>query len=238
MTETHAANWIEDSNGQHPFDSRRFICQYPGCKQLVIQHRALGWPPDDVAHVSPHLIVLLGDANSGKSTVADQLIKAHGYVEYTFAARLKAALVALQPIISWDHSTDEPLRITSLEDLERYKRGTPEVRRLLERFGTEAIRAQDNDFWVRPVVAEVKADPRPVVVSDCRFPNELEALDALGERRAVEVWRILRGSPAAVSHVSTLALRAVEADVVIVNDGTEPELRSKVSEIVDGPVEP
>lgn len=57
------------------------------------------------------------------------------------------------------------------------------LRRMLQYHGTECRRAQDDLYWVKLAVADVVADVlagKSVYLTDCRFPNEADALRALG----------------------------------------------------------
>lgn len=54
-------------------------------------------------------------------------------------------------------------------------------RRLLQRLGTEVMRKRDPDYWVkefRKKAMKVMADGRDVVCADCRFGNEVRAIES------------------------------------------------------------
>lgn len=99
---------------------------------------------------------------------------------------------------------------------------------LLQRVGVE-MRAGDSEVWVRSVYSKIlAARPRVAVITDVRFPNELEFVRAIGG----EAWKIERrladGSlfvdpsrPA--DHISETALDGATWDRVIVNPDGDPE---------------
>lgn len=54
---------------------------------------------------------------------------------------------------------------------------TPGVRAVLQFWGTEIRRGQDPDYWTKAMIRELAptlADGHPVLITDCRFPNELD----------------------------------------------------------------
>ena len=56
-------------------------------------------------------------------------------------------------------------------------------RTLLQRVGTDVVRAQEPDYWVDFVISIVRLFPDEwdyIIVPDCRFPNEIEALKKAG----------------------------------------------------------
>ncbi|MDP5128626.1 MAG: hypothetical protein NWP37_02495, partial [Pontimonas sp.] len=63
---------------------------------------------------------------------------------------------------------------------EEAKRSYPDVRRLLQNLGTEAIRALDPGFWVRIAMKKALEADGPVVFIDTRFPNEIDAIRRQG----------------------------------------------------------
>ena len=128
---------------------------------------------------------LCGLAGAGKDTAADQLVEHHGFVRIAFAEALKNAAYALDPLVSTDspgHQTHHTCRLATLVDLlgwDNAKR-LPDVRRTLQRMGTEVGREQFGaDFWVERAMTRAIGFDR-VVFTDLRFGNEAEAVRALG----------------------------------------------------------
>lgn len=99
-------------------------------------------------------IVLIGRAGAGKDTVASYLCERYGFWRYAFADKLKLVCQELFP--------------------EMYS-GSVKPRKLLQDVGT-AMRSVDPDVWVRALFRRIDAErPRRVVITDCRYRNELAA---------------------------------------------------------------
>jgi hypothetical protein len=130
-----------------------------------------------------NLIGLVGEYGSGKDTAALGLT-ALGWKRLAFAEPLREALVALDPYI--DTGEVRPRLLSDLVATEGWdvakRRG--EVRRLLQRFGTEVGRnCFGPQFWVsrmhdRLLAASVRGER--VVVTDLRFPNEAALIEGWG----------------------------------------------------------
>ncbi len=100
----------------------------------------------------------------------------------------------------------------------------PETRALLQRLGTEAGRVNlSKDVWLRACLDGITGN---LVITDCRFTDEAEAI----RERGGVVWRIVRPGAAVVNgHASDTDLDDWDGfAAVIVNDGTLKELAVKV----------
>ncbi len=165
------------------------------------------------------LIGLMGKKRAGKDTFAERLVSHHDYTRVAFADLVREAALALDPIVGhvWEGSTGE-VRLSALVSRLGWDRAKeiPEVRRTLQRLGSESIRSLDPDFWVRAGMARVDAIDGPVVITDVRFPNEHDAVST----RLGTLVRISRPGQADVGdqHASEVALDTWEADVEVVND--------------------
>jgi len=134
------------------------------------------------------IIGLSGYARSGKDEAAKVLVEEFGFTRVAFADKLREVLYALNPIVgfgwydqSMHYHAEEPIYVQNIIDQvgwDGYKSteyGT-EIRRLLQRLGTEAGRqTMWDDIWVDAALTGLSEDAR-VVVTDCRFPNEAEAI--------------------------------------------------------------
>lgn len=95
-------------------------------------------------------------------------------------------------------------------------------RQMLQWWG-DYRRAQDPEYFVNRIrVASL--DPRSVVITDCRFPNEAAMVRKLGG----QIWRIVcpGHKPPCNGHASENDGSEFAPDVVIINNGTLEELRA------------
>jgi hypothetical protein len=198
--------------------------------------------PYRLRRVMSQLIGLIGKKRSGKDTFAHAL---PGYTRVAFADPLRQAALALDPFVpiqgtlarlhKWEQGLQahDWVRLSKLIDAvgwETAKDRVPEVRRILQRLGTESIRAIDPDFWIRAGVTQIDAIDGDVVVTDVRYPNEAEAIRALGGI----LVRIQRpdlpsdGDP----HPSESALDDYPVDWIVDNSGTVGDLQRAADDLV------
>lgn len=130
----------------------------------------------------PPIIGLLGAKRAGKDTFAAQLAKEHGYTRYAFADNVRAVALAIDPIIGYVPSIQEHERLSDVVNQYGWEKAKEddEVRRFLQRLGTEGIRSVDRGFWVRPVLANIQWSKAPAVITDVRFNNEATAIQQAG----------------------------------------------------------
>lgn len=198
--------------------------------------------------MSGRLIALGGRLRSGKDTVADHLVDAHGFVKMGMSDVLNEALLKLNPWIPKE--TLGPVVGTTVTSLERYQtlhdrvgyveaKKNSEVRRLLQVLGTEVGREMiDPNVWVDMARRDIEGyldSGRSVVITAVRFPNEIEMIRALGGttvwiERAVEA----RGASEAVSgHASEQSVSADDFEYVIENNSTIAELWARGDELLE-----
>ncbi|GAA1403293.1 hypothetical protein GCM10009639_47900 [Kitasatospora putterlickiae] len=178
-------------------------------------------------------IALIGRARSGKDTAAKALA-GHGYVRLALADPLKAMAYDIDPVVGVELlGVHAPASVHLADAVDRYgwetvKDTYPAARRFLQRLGTEGIRRHvDPDFWITRCLHAAAAIPGPVVVTDVRFDNEVEALRAAG----FEVWFIDRGAPDG-DHPSE-QLGPDRADLVVPNTGTLADFHARVREALE-----
>ena len=180
------------------------------------------------------LIGLIGRARSGKDTAAAALIEERGATRLAFADPLREIALAVNPMIGTPALPGDlaPLRgvrlSTAIEALgwERAKDMIPEVRRFLQRLGTEGGRAVlGENVWVDAAFAKVADVDGPVVFTDVRFPNEA---DAIREAGGLLVRVIRPGTAPVAAHTSETALDGYDVDEEIWNTGTVTALRERI----------
>lgn len=179
------------------------------------------WPDTDTL-----VIGLCGYARSGKDTVADLLVKQHGFVKVRFADALKRGLAEMFGLTPAQLDGDE-------KEVELPWLGVS-PRHLMQTLGTEWGRTLVHpDVWVlatqRHLERLVKNGIKRIVLSDVRFENEAVMTKYLGA-----LVRIDRPGVGAVNaHVSEEVLELNPyLDGVLVNDGTLEDLEDKVIDLV------
>ncbi|WJN63390.1 deoxynucleoside monophosphate kinase [Streptomyces phage phiScoe55] len=174
------------------------------------------------------LIGLSGYAGSGKDEAAAALVVG-GWRRDAFADRLRTFLLALDPWVD-TYPDVGVVRLAKLVDAygwDRAKRQFPEIRRLLQRAGTEAGRkVLGANIWVDSLMKDFDRENEALVVTDVRFPNEADAIRKAGG----VVVRINRPGvgpkedPGGWVHESEVALDHYDFDVTVNNNGTIEEL--------------
>ena len=167
------------------------------------------------------IIGLSGYAQSGKDTVAELLCSNYGFKRISFALPMRDAIYTLNPIVANGN------RVSDLVDEYGWDiaKANPEVRRLLQVFGTEVGRELFGErFWIDQAFKRAEEYQR-VVFSDVRFPNEAKAI----LQRSGDMWRINRHNHLAVNtHKSEHAMDNFMFKHVLYNDGTIDELADEV----------
>lgn len=156
------------------------------------------------------VIALLGEAGSGKSTIAGHLAEKYGARRYMFSDLLKTiAMRTLELTREQCYGTQE-----QKEAIDPRYGFSP--RWFLQRLGTEGIRnTLGRDFWIRATLAQIAMDaPALAVIEDTRFINEADAIRAAGGH----VWYVRRpgerASTADQTHASEAEIaRAYNPDV-------------------------
>lgn len=172
------------------------------------------------------IIGLSGKARAGKDTVAAILVEDYGFTRLAFADVIKACVYTLDPIISLSG-----LRLQYLVDSNGWEAAKefPEVRRLLQVFGSEVGRELiDEQIWIEMTMSGIKAGSN-IVISDVRFKNEAEEIKYQGG----QVWRITRAINADNdNHLSETQLDSWNFDHYVPNNGTMEDLKKEVKDIM------
>ena len=113
------------------------------------------------------------------------------------------------------------------------------VRELLQKLGTEAMRdGLHTNVWVnalmcnyrRPKMSEY--NPSNWIITDVRFPNELEAVEDVKGLTIKVVRPVEKSKTPARLHPSETSLDKAEFDYEIINDGSIEDLIEKVRQIL------
>jgi hypothetical protein len=189
-----------------------------------------------ISEALPRVIGLCGRAGVGKDEVA-KILGGYGYERTAFAnelkrevdERLKWEYLSFSAAASYGDSGAEIERLLfACRGVSPWEKPTPpDMRRLLQLWGSEYRRQQDPGYWTKRVIEQIESSPEQrFSVSDVRFPNEAEAIEALGG----VVWKIER--PGIIRdtalHVSESMVDLIPAPVIIQNSESLDFLRYSV----------
>lgn len=176
------------------------------------------------------LIGMSGYAGSGKDTAAQVLIDEYGFTRIAFADVLREMALAIDPYVYLGSVPDDAgirfigeyrrlYDVINMYGWDIAKNYFEDVRRLLQRLGTEAGRQiLGENIWVDTALRRAEGD---VVVTDVRFPNELQAIY---EQDGIVIRVERPGVGPRNDHPSETALTNAEFTTVIQNDGTIADL--------------
>ena len=202
------------------------------------------------------IIGVCGFIGSGKDTVADYLQNFHEFRRESFASTLKDAVAA---VFGWDRTmlegrTKEAREWREQVDpwwAERLDMPTLTPRWILQYWGTEVCRkAFHDDIWIASLENKIRNSKDSVVISDCRFPNEIEAIRKAGgkiiwvQRGDLPEWydtavAANQGHNWAVQdlkmrkiHASETAWVGTKFDVILDNNSSIDELYAQAAALV------
>jgi hypothetical protein len=209
------------------------------------------------------IIGVCGFIGSGKDTVADYLTNFHGFRRESFANSLKDAVAH---VFGWDRTMLEGRTKQAREWREqvdpwwanRLNMPTLTPRWVLQYWGTEVCRkAFHDDIWIAALENKLRNSTDDIVISDCRFPNEIKSIKDAGGivvrvhrgpepewyDAAVSVnkgdrgnmnWALSRAKIEALGiHASETAWVGTKFDVVLDNNSTIDELTAQVKDLVE-----
>ena len=132
------------------------------------------------------IIGICGFIGSGKDTVADYLVNFHEFRRESFASTLKDAVAN---VFGWDRTMLEGRTAQAREWREqvdpwwakRLDMPTLTPRWVLQYWGTEVCRKSfHDDIWIASLENKLRNSQDNVVISDCRFPNEIASIRNVG----------------------------------------------------------
>jgi len=208
------------------------------------------------------IIGVCGFIGSGKDTIADYLVNFHGFRRESFANTLKDAVSA---VFGWDRVMLEGRTKQAREWREQRdewwsnrlgREITP--RWVLQYWGTEVCRKGfHDDIWIASLENKLRNSTDDIVISDCRFPNEIKSIrDAGGiivwvKRGELPEWydwaeSANRGQSGNMSwaiskhnlekagiHASETAWVGTKFDAILENDSSIDDLFDKVKSLVE-----
>jgi len=202
------------------------------------------------------IIGVCGFIGSGKDTIADYLVNVHGFRRESFANTLKDAVAA---VFGWDRVMLEGRTKEAREWREQVdpwwaeRLGIPTLtpRWVLQYWGTEVCRRGfHDDIWIASVENKLRRSKDNIVISDCRFPNEIASIkNASGiivcvSRGELPSWHIMaakanKGDLLAAEKLKALGVHASETawvgtkfDYILDNNSTLDSLFNQVETVV------
>jgi hypothetical protein len=203
------------------------------------------------------IIGVCGLIGSGKDTIADYLVNFHEFRRESFASTLKDAVSA---VFDWDRimlegRTKEAREWREQVDpwwAERLAMPTLTPRWVLQYWGTEVCRrAFHDDIWIASLENKLRNSKDHVIISDCRFPNEIASIrKASGiivwvKRGELPEWydtalEANRGNNVAINdlkmkkiHTSETAWIGTDFDAVIDNNGSIDDLYRQIKSLLE-----
>jgi len=209
------------------------------------------------------IIGITGLISSGKDTIADYLTTHMGFKRMSFAASLKDAV---SNVFGWDRELLEGSTKASRAWREKVdpwwaeRLNMPHLtpRWILQYWGTDVCRNHfHNDIWIASVEHKLLNSPDDIVITDCRFTNEVQAIKNAGgiairvQRGPNPKWydaaiaynKGPNGNPEwALSklmldkskvHASEYSSVGLDYDYYIDNNSTIDDLHKSISEIVN-----
>jgi hypothetical protein len=202
------------------------------------------------------IIGVCGLIGAGKDTIADYLVNIHEFRRDSFAATLKDA-VSL--VFGWDRTLIEGRTKQSREwreqvDVwwaERLNMPNLTPRWILQYWGTDILRNYfHDDLWIASLENKLRNSQDNVVISDCRFPNEIRGIQQSGGyvirvSRGEDPWwydiavRANQGNLDAQAVLDSHNIHASETswvdtkfDRVLDNNGTLEDLFTQINDLL------
>jgi hypothetical protein len=185
------------------------------------------------------VVAFKGKGGSGKSTAANYFVGRDSALRTSFADPLKMMIATLLRLQGVDEDAIERMLTGDLKESPTKYLGGKSPRVAMQLLGTEFGRALHPDFWVNIWRDRYGDYPSklgiPIVVDDCRFANEAEAV------RSLSGFVIEIRAPGTVEEGACVGIagHASEAqdfdpDIIVINDGKNLEgLHASIDEAMD-----
>jgi hypothetical protein len=206
------------------------------------------------------IIGICGFISSGKDTIADYLVNFNEFRRESFASSLKDAVA---PVFGWDREMLEGRTKQAREWREQIdpwwaeRLNMPHLtpRWVLQYWGTEVCRKGFNDdIWIASLENKLRTASDDIVISDCRFPNEIKAIKEQGgkviwvQRGPLPEWYdiALETNHGTFNHMATAysdvhasewAWIGTEFDAIVDNNGSIEDLYNQVKNLVSDPLD-
>jgi hypothetical protein len=176
------------------------------------------------------IIAFVGRAGAGKDTSAAYLVERYGFVQAMFAGALKEMALAWAEYVGIDHAwfTERHLKEQPIPGFGF------SARRFMQTLGTEWGRTLMPMIWIvglqRHLGLHEGGTPLHdrIVLSDCRYPNEVEWLRGVGAR----LVRVVRDVEPVAAHESEAHVGTFEVDAELLNTGSFGGLHHQLDELM------
>jgi hypothetical protein len=206
-------------------------------KNLISISGAIGSGKDAVGKIIQYLLC----KNTGEVAIEDVLKYSEhewwiqeqsGFEIKKFAGKLKqiASLLTGVPVKEWE---DQWFKCQQMPE-----QWGMTYREFLQKLGTEAMRdGLHNEVWINALFSDYRPakmseyNPSKWIITDTRFPNELEAIK---ERNGITI-NVVRPEVRInghIAHSSEISLKDAEFDYEIINDSTIEDLVEKIRKIL------
>lgn len=196
------------------------------------------------------IVGLVGEPETGKDTIADFAIEDFGARRIAFADPIRECALAIDPIVAIQGTADpSQIVVMRVSDVVssvgwREAKQMPEVRRLLQRIGTEMGREIiHDDLWInlgfRRMLSYYNGSGQELdkfIFTDVRFPNEADKLREMAESMngSFTLIRIARpGFGVVNNHASENSYDEIGTHTVLNNDGDLSDLRANASIVLE-----
>lgn len=173
------------------------------------------------------IIGLTGYAGSGKSTVAKYLAENYGFGRVNFKDGLVQEIKDNFPDLLKHFASGYMMTIDQL-----FEQKPPEMRALMQNYGTEVRRKDNEHHWVKKYCETIGYNPdKNFVTDDVRFQNEYDAIKLLNG----VVIRVTRPDiTTGGSHSSETEQDSFEADFTIVGEpGSHDSIYKQIESIIE-----